>query len=196
MSDKAKKDIVALKDGVILVRIHSRSREINYYEKYSNFKEVKRIETKTNAFNKDLIKAFRSTVDICPVYFFEDTFSTAIVAGDIEKVIFYNDSLTLDPTIKISKSNFFIAELGVTEGDTSGYRSDYIITNNDKGTVREVRLHNDGNLNISAFVIRDRNFVMLHGPFPYYSKIMGKTPSFFRMKKKLLIWNQKMKSFS
>ncbi len=196
MSEKAKKDIQELKEGVLLVRINSRSKEINYYKKYANFKKANSIETKTKAFNKELIKAFRASIDICPVYFFEDTFSTTIFTGDIDKVIFYTDSLTLYPTLKISKANFFIAELGVTEGDTTGFRNDYFISTNENGTSREARMYKEGNLNISAFVIRDRRFVMLHGPFPYYAKIMRKTPSFQKMTKKLLVWNQKMKAFN
>lgn len=192
---KAKKDIQTLKNSVVLVRIHGRSREINYYKKYNNFKAAEKIEMKTQEFNRNLIKAFRESFKFCPVYFFEDTFSDQIFSGNLDQVVFYSDSLILDTTIKINNSDFFIAELGVTEGDTSRYRNDYLITSDEDGTKKETSVSQEENLHISAFVLRDKRFVMLHRPFPYYSKIFGKTPSFKRMRKKIYLWDIELQNY-
>lgn len=195
MKAKAKKDIQLLQNGVLLVRIHGRSQEINYYKKYNNVKAAQKVDEQTKTFNKELIKAFRQGFNFCPVYFFEDTFSMQVRNGEFDKIIFYSDSLTQDPMIKVTTSNYYIAELGFTEGDTTGFRSDYFIESDEDGTGKETRLYKEENLNISAFVIRDKNFVMLREPFPYYSKIFGKNPSFVRMRKKLYLWNSELNAF-
>lgn len=195
MNKKAKKDIQTLKNSVVLVRIHGRSQEINYYKKYNNFEAAHKIELETQEFNRDLIKAFRQSYKFCPIYFFEDTFSRQILSGNLNQVIFYSDSMTLDSSIKVTNSDFYIAEFGITEGDTSGYWNDYKITTNEEGTNRETSLYREENLHISAFVLRDKNFVMLHRPFPYYSKLFGKSPSFVRMSKKIYLWNIELQNF-
>lgn len=195
MKAKAKKDIQLLKNGVLLVRIHGRSQEINYYKKYNNFKAAQNIENQTREFNKELIKAFKQGFNFCPVYFFEDTFSMQVLNGNLDKIIFYTDSLVQDTSIRVTNSTYYIAELGVTEGDTSAYRSDYYIDSDEEGTGKEKRLYKEENLNVTAFVIRDKSFVMLHEPFPYYSKIFGKNPSFVRMRKKIYLWNMDLEAF-
>lgn len=195
MKEKAKKDIQTLKNSVVLVRIHGRSQEINYYKKYNNFEAAHKIELETQEFNRDLIKAFRQAYKFCPIYFFEDTFSYQILSGNLDKVVFYSDTMTPDTTIKVVSSNFFIAEFGITEGDTSGYRNDYRIMTNEEGSGRSTSLYKEENLHISAFVLRDKRFVMLHRPFPYYSKLFGKTPSFVRMRKKIYLWNIELQHY-
>lgn len=195
MKAKAKKDIQTLKNSVILVRLHGRSKEINYYKKYNNFEAAHKIEMETQQFNLDQIKAFRQAFKFCPIYFFEDTFSLQVLSGNLDKVVFYSDSMTPDTSIKVTNTDFFIAEFGKTEGDTSGYRHDYKIISDEDGSGRETSLYKEENLHISAFVLRDKKFGMLHRPFPYYSKLIGKTPSFVRMRKKLYHWNIELQNY-
>lgn len=177
MKEKAKVDIKNLKEGILLVRLDSRSEEIKFLREHNRAKRAKKMETRMYGRNLTIVSTFKKHFSFCPVYFFEDTFSVQVLKGDFSNVLFYNDSLKQDQSIVVNSSNYFIAEHGFTQGDTTSYRQDFYIEKNENGLVKEQKRHSEENLNISAFVIRDKSFVQLREPFPYYSKIVGRNPS-------------------
>jgi hypothetical protein len=195
MQNKAREDVQKLKDGVVLVRIHGRTQEIAYHREHDRMAVADRIEKQTRAFNQDLITAFRKHYKFCPVYFFEDTFSTCFTTGRLSEVIFYNDSLQPDSSIRFNNNNYFFMEIGFTEGDTTKFRNEYMITSNDQGTHRETRMYSEENLHLLAFVIRDKNFVMLHEPFPYYERLYKKQPKAWKLRKKIFNWNRRITNY-
>lgn len=193
---KAKIDINKLSSGTLLVRLNSKSEQISYYRKYNKLKEADKIEKRQQAFNQEMINSFRKSFTFCKVQFFCDTFSRKIVEGKLNEVVFYSDSLILDPLIKIEDGNYYIAELGRTEGDNSRFRHDYIVSPANEGAERRTRMFGEENLNIAGFVIRDKNFVMLHEPFPYYVKIPDTYPPGWKMRGRLKDWNKKLIAFN
>jgi hypothetical protein len=195
MNTKAREDINKLKEGVVLVRIHGRTKEINHYKNNGRPEIAENIERQTKAFNRDLVTAFRIHFNFCPIYFIEDTFSTYFTTGRLNEVVFYNDSLQPDRSIHLNNSNYFFVEIGYTEGDTIRFRNEYMITSNDQGTHRETRMHSEENLHLLAFVIRDKNFVMLHEPFPYYERLYKKQPKSWKLRKKIHIWNNRITNY-
>jgi len=195
MVAKGKEDVLKLKNGVLLVRIHGRSKEIAHYKKYGHTDMAERLEKETRNFNQNLISAFRKDFKFCPVYFFEDTFSVYFTSGRINDVVFYDDSLKSDASIKLNNSNYFFTEIGYTEGDATRFRNEYMITSNEEGTHRETRMHSEENLHLLAFVIRDKNFVMLHEPFPYYERLYKKQPKAWKLRKKISIWNSRITNY-
>lgn len=195
MHEKAKFDIENLKNGVLLVRLHGRSEEIKYLRNHNKQKRANKIEKKTHKKNLCIIEAFRQHYSFCPVYFFEDTFSTQIFKGDFSNVKFYNDSMKIDPSIRINTANYFIAEHGVTEGDTTSYRHDFYIEKNQDGLKKTQMKFTEENLHVSAFVIRDKSFTQLHKPFPYYAKIFGKNPKRGMIQKKVKQFSRGIENF-
>ncbi|MFN6015227.1 MAG: hypothetical protein ACK47F_11105 [Flavobacteriales bacterium] len=195
MVAKGKEDVLKLKNGVLLVRIHGRTKEIAHYKKHGRSEMVERLEKETMTFNQNLISAFNEKFKFCPIYFFEDTFSLYFTSGRINDVIFYDDSLKPDASIQLNNSNYFFAEIGFTEGDTTRFRNEYMITSNEEGTHQETRMHSEENLHLLAFVIRDKNFVMLHEPFPSYERLYKKQPKAWKLRKKISIWNSRITNY-
>lgn len=193
--EKAKKEISELKDGVLLVRLHGRTKEINYYLKYNNAKAAEKVSKKANKRNQMIVNAFRQNFDFCPVYFFEDTFSMQLLNGQLDKIVFYSDSLTPDSSIKVNSSKYFIAELGMTENNAENFQSDTYITTDETGTHRSDRQYGDASLNISAIVIRDKKLNQLRKPFPYYMKVFSGFINKGRINHKVDLWNSDLHDF-
>lgn len=151
-AELARAQIHELKEGCLWVRLTTRSREIDYYRKNGNEEAAKKIQSETERFNRQIMLAFRSNFNFCPVYFFADTFSMEIVNGNYEKVVFYDEEMRLDPGIQFTQSDFFICEYGQTMNES------------DDGS------YGGNNMGVSAFVIMDSAFKQLSDPFPYYEK--------------------------
>ncbi len=145
----AEENILLMKEGVLLVRLDFKSKEVAYYEKYNNTKAAKKISDKQKILNQYIIEAFDSLFSFCPVYFFSEKDSKNILERRMDEVVFYNSNCEPDSTIKWIAESFFIAEFGRVEGDTT--------------------LRGRSKFSAAALVIRDDKFKQLGDPFPYFS---------------------------
>lgn len=194
---EASEQIKLLSNSVILFRLDSKSEQIAYYEKYNNIHAAEKLKAQTRTFNLKVIQCFRKSFSFCPVYFFEDIHSNALVAGEIDKVVFYNDSLIPDASLKIPPgTTYFIAEHSVTrDEDGDQFRSDSYITSDTSGTVKKTRYYDDGNLGVQALVLMDSKFNQLQRPFPYYHKLATMNISSSRLNVKIKAWDLKFTNF-
>jgi len=191
----AEKNIIALKEGVLLVRLNFQKQKIAYFEKYNNTKEVAKIKEKALKVNTEIIDAFNTYFKFCKVYFFAMDDSRKVLDGKLDEVSFYNKDGVEDPSIKYTGDNFFVGEFGYIEQDTTSYyKGSTPSTNNDKDPEGKTYYGGSKN-NKSAFVIRDRNFIQLRDPFPYYVgyKYFGTLKSRYRSPIRKL--NEKLVSY-
>jgi hypothetical protein len=114
-----KEQIHQLKNGALLVRLKTRTNAIVALRKMGEHTKADAIQQQQAAFNSDIIHAFRKNFNFCPVYFFYSDYSDTIKAKRLDKVVFLNDSLQPDPTVKFEKKNFLIADFGTVEQDTA-----------------------------------------------------------------------------
>ncbi len=145
----AEENILLMKEGVLLVRLDFKQKEIAYFEKYDNTKEANKIKKKQNEINQYIIDSFDSLFQFCPVYFFSTKDSRNILEGRMNEVVFFNLQCKPDSMIKWEGASFFIAEFGRIEGDTT--------------------LEERSKFSAAALIIRSSNFKQLRDPFPYYS---------------------------
>jgi len=145
----AHENILLMKEGVLLVRLNFKTKEVTYFEKYNNTKEAIKIKNTQQLLNQYIIDAFDSLFVFCPVYFFGEKNSRNVLEGKMDSVVFYNLECLPDSTIKWKGESFFIAEFGRIEGGES--------------------LDERSKFSAAALVIRDAKFQQLRGPFPYYS---------------------------
>lgn len=193
----AQDQIKQLEKGVILFRLNSKSEQIAYYEKYDNFSAAKKLKKETDEFNLLIIQGFRKSFSFCPIYFFEDKYSQTLLNGNIDSIIFYNDELIADKTIKFpGNKNYFIAEYGMTrDEDDDQFRSDYYYGTDSTGLVRKTKLYDDGNLGLKALVLMDSSFNQLQRPFPYYYRLATQNINLTRLSEKILNWNRRIENF-
>ena len=145
----AEENILLMKEGVLLVRLDFKRKEIAYFEKYGNTKEANKIKKKQAEINQYIINSFDSLFQFCPVYFFSTKDSRNVLEGRMDEMVFFNMQCEPDSSIKWKETSFFIAEFGRIEGDTT--------------------LEEGSKFSAAALIIRNSNFKQLRDPFPYYS---------------------------
>ena len=161
--ETAKQAISVLKNGVLLVRLNFKQKEVAYFEEFKNTKEADRIRKQQLKLNLHIINAFNDLYNFSPIYFFGMENSRKVVDGNYSEITFYNNDGVADPSLKLESKNFLIAEFGMVETDTS---------NNQGATT-----------SMNALVVRSNKFVQLRDPFPFYAGYspMARAKKRFRM---------------
>lgn len=124
-----------------------------------------------------IISAFKANFNFCPTYFFFSGSSTNIRERQFDKVVFLNDSLLPDTTLKFNNTSFLTAEFGTIEQDTAKYFSHYSYEPNARLSVKRVENYYGGpNMGFAALIINSDKFVQLRRPFPYYVRTFESLP--------------------
>jgi hypothetical protein len=173
---KAIAQINDLKNGTLLVRLHTSSNKIAAMKEAGKEKQAAKTLRKQQAENREIVTAFRSYFTFCPVMFFFSDNSEKVLQKNFSG-IFLNDSMQIDSTLKPDETkNFFVAEFTYIEQDTGMYFSHYNHVKDSTGNYSEVKNYYGGpNVGFYALVIRDENFNQLDRPFPYYVQLFGKS---------------------
>jgi hypothetical protein len=174
---KAREQINQLKNGALLVRLTTKEHSLAALRKIGKTKHADELQKKQAAYNLKIIKAFRKNFDFCPVYFFFSNYSTNIRERQFDKVIFLNDSLAPDTSIKFTYNSFLTAEFGNIEEDTAKYYS-YASFESDSNEGRHLVSHYYGGneMGFGALLIRSDKFIQLRRPFPYYVRTFDSLP--------------------
>lgn len=138
--DMAKERLENFKNGMLLVRLQTSSKQINALEERGKTEEAEEIRKDQYQENKETILAFRQIFSFCPVYFFYSDKSEAIRAKELAGVIFDSELEVLTST------------QGLPE---------YFLT----GEFAETP-----NLKIDGLVIMDEQMLPLEAPFPFYQR--------------------------
>ena len=143
-----------LHQGVLLVRLKTRSNTIKSLMRNNQVKMATEIKIKTEQFNKQVIKAFQSKYDYSKVMFFADTLSNLVRKGAFDKVCWLNEELQPDSSCQLKPTAFVLtAEFGTL---------------------------NDPTLGVAALKIMNQQFEELGYPFPYFVRTFEQFPSFLK----------------
>jgi hypothetical protein len=158
-----------LKDGALFVRLKTNENVLAALKKSGNTAQIAAVEKKQAEINHTIIAAFREQFNFSPVYFFYSNYSTAIKNKDFNHVIFLNDSLQPDTTIKFKKQHLFIADFGVVEQDTARYLENQPLEADGNFSVKRTNTYYGGpSFGYEGLIIRSDAFVQLRHPFPYF----------------------------
>lgn len=163
----AKRQIVELQGGVLLVRLKQKQKSIDALRKQGREKLANKIELKQKTRNSYIVDAFKTRFNFCPIYFFYSSDSKYVRTNKLDNVSFLNDSLFFDNSIILKDTNFYIAEFGHIEPEeTITYQSSVHVPK------KETRITYSGSSDFSfkALTVKTKYFKQLRGPFPYYSK--------------------------
>lgn len=193
--EAAKENILALKSGVLLVRLDFDKNEVKYYEKYQNLKAANKLKKKALERNLQIIDAFKTYYNFSPFYFFDISDSRSLLDDGPSAITFYNDQGEEDKSIKVDASKYFIAEFGYIEPDTISYYSGSTPSTNSERDPQGKSYYGDGKTSKPALVIRDPRLVQLREPFPYfrgYAQHGGVTK---RYRVPVKLWTEKLNEF-
>ena len=105
VKEMAKKDIVLLKEGALLVRLKTSENTIAALRKAEREKQALKEDEWQATQNQKIVKAFWTYFDFAPVYFFYSDKSNQVRKGDFEG-IFLNEKLEVDSSIILDKQTF------------------------------------------------------------------------------------------
>lgn len=172
----AEEQIKNLKQGTLLVRLKTSELKINALIKMGDLEEASKVKKAQDIENKKIVAAFKNNFNFCKTVFFFSNNSDNVRKGNCEN-IFLNDSLIIDEFkfVDTSKS-IFIAEFGTIEQDTLKHFSHYTYEPDGDWSVKKVSHYYGGpDFGFDALIIRDKNFVQLSKPFPYYTRAIFKS---------------------
>lgn len=160
--------IKQLKNGVLLVRLQTKANTIAALQKIGKNALAAKIKEDQLSFNKKIVAAFKKKFTFCPAYFFYSNYSEMILSGQLDAVVFLDDSLQTDPTIKLSSANFLTAEFGIISQDTSKKSTNTYHYDGENDLNRKSSYQSGADMNIGVLKIMSNQFVQLKRPFPFY----------------------------
>ena len=166
----AKKDIVLLKGGALLVRLKTSENKIVALRKADREKQALKAVEWQKAQNQKIVKAFKTYFDFAPVYFFYSEHSDNVRQGKY-KGIFLNENLELDSTIVLDNRPVYTAEYTAIKQDTFVQFSHNELEQTGNFQSEWVpRYYGQPNMGFRAIVVKNQNFEQMVEPFPYYAR--------------------------
>ncbi|MBS1635023.1 MAG: hypothetical protein JST26_03805 [Bacteroidetes bacterium] len=156
----ARAQINRLKNGALLVRLKTNQKAIDRLKAAGNMDLATQVERETQLTNKQIIKAYQANFKFCPVYFFFSQYSDSVKHQHLDG-IFTDTTLLVNPNIVCHASFYLVAEQGYICNSTLGLvPKELAETAHEEGAAtKEV-----------SIVVKNRYFIQLHEPFPYYQK--------------------------
>jgi hypothetical protein len=157
----AKAQINLLKNGgALLVRLKTNANTISKLRAAGNIDLATQVERETFIKNKGIVKAYMKEFKFCPAYFFNSEFSDSVKHKKLDH-IFVDSNLIVNPSIVCNAKFYLIAEQGAIYESSLG-----IVPEAKAGTAVE----RGSPTKEVSIVIKNRYFIQLHKPFPYYQK--------------------------
>lgn len=157
----AKAQINLLKNGgALLVRLKTNANTIAKLKTAGNIDLATQVERETFIRNKGIVRAFTNEFKFCPVYFFNSEFSDSVKHKKLDH-IFLDSNLIVNPSIICTANFFLIAEQGAIYESSLG-----IVPESKAGNAVE----RGSPTKEVSIVVKNRYFIQLHKPFPYYQK--------------------------
>lgn len=157
----AKAQIVSLKnDGALLVRLKTNTNAINHLKTAGNIDLATQVERETHLNNKAIIRAYQKEFKFCPVYFFNSDCSDSVKHKSLTG-IFVDSNLVVNSSIACNASFYLVAEQGNICESSLGLVSEAAADKAvERGTPRKAVF----------MIIKNRYFIQLHKPFPYFQQ--------------------------
>lgn len=95
------------------VKKWNKENSIKALNETKQFVLANKIKIKQESYNKQIIAAFRNNFNFCPIYFFFSNYSDSILSNHLNGIIFLNDSLQPDTSIKFVPNKYLTAEFAL-----------------------------------------------------------------------------------
>ena len=147
--------IDSLKENVLLVRLKTKENKAAQLAKLEGRKYAAAERKEVAMTNLNIASLFREYYNFSDVYFFFSDDGTALKAGDIKQVTFYDAALEEVDNALLKDKAYLVAEFGFA------YESQ-LIYEDDEGNRRAAA----GTNSTPALVVMDKDYIQLEKPFP------------------------------
>lgn len=167
-NDLARQQIKDLKEGTLLVRLMTSENKIKALLNAGYPEKAEEAKAEQAEINKGIVKAFQENFNFCRVFFFYSSTSEEVKQLQFKGNLLGYDLTPLavaDPPVEA----FFVAEFGDLQQTDEKYRENETFRETDSGGKEaQTTYYGSPDMGLPALLIRDRNFVQLRDPFPYY----------------------------
>lgn len=192
----AKEQIANLKTGALLVRLQTRENTIQRMIDFGERRKAEAVRAEQRNKNLEIVRAFTSDFDFCPVYFFYSNDSKWIVTQQFDSIAFLDTNLTPSSAIKMEHANFLTAEYGRIMTDTVAPTvMEYQMVPSEKGPKKIPIYYGSPNMGFNALIVKSDIFVQLRRPFPYYVRTLESLPFRRRTQKTVRLLNKQLNEF-
>ncbi len=165
--DVAAEQVKALREGVLLVRLPTRSRSEEALRLLRRDDWADSLAVQMSREHRQIVAAFERHFDFCPVYYFYGSCSDTLRNG-LARQCLRNADLQPDTTVHLREGYWFVAEFASTEGA----------------------------IGMNTLVVRDNHFLPLGRPFPYKVAVRSAyTPLPRGREKSVRVLNQRLHRF-
>lgn len=155
----AKAQIVKLKnEGALLVRLKTNKNTINRFKAAGNSDMATQLEKETEVANKIIMGSYLQEFNFCPVYFFYSDYSDSVKIKHLDGILL-DSTLSMNSSIVCNKSFYLIAESGVVYNSSLGIVSESLAPKS---------VESGSPSREAAIIIKNRYFIQLHKPFPFF----------------------------
>lgn len=165
----ARSQIKDLKDGVLLVRLQTRSKSLEMIRERGMDEKAAEIEAELKAENDEIIAAFQEEYDFSKVYFFNSEDSGELAKGEYDKVNTF-DYDEVEVNLNLNTVFFLTAEFSNVQPDTARTRGDYRMVDTEDGPELRSTSNGSTNFGFGALIIMSDQFIQLADPFPSYTR--------------------------
>jgi hypothetical protein len=170
----AKQQIKNLKNGALLVRLMTKSNSISALRARGDNYTADKIEKKQTEINVRIVTAFRVEFDFCPVYFFYSDYTQFVKDKQLDGVVFVNDSLQPDSSIKLNSENFLIAEFGNVLMESGKHHDGYYYYKDKTTDSLKKSDYYSARSGFPAVIIKDDQFIQMRfSGFPFYARTLA-----------------------
>ena len=159
--------IKLLKNSFLLVRLKTSEKKIEAARDAGLSDFANEIKEEQKAENEEIVKAFSSYYNFCPVYFFYSSCSKQVAERNFEGCLLGEN---LKPLLEVPRiDDFFIAEFDYVKKSEDQHFSHYSIDYDTAGNKEYSPNYYGGTeTGPDALVMMDSRFHQLTRPFPYY----------------------------
>lgn len=148
-----------LKSGALIVRLRVNSKKVAAYQSVGNDELANKLIEKQRQRNFEMMAAFISNFDYCPVYFIYANDYIYLNDG-LKKGFFVGENLEVDTSIVLNELNYFYCDFGTVYQQALANQTD----GNTKMVTSTPMLQ-------EALVIKNKQLTQLLDPFPFYAKV-------------------------
>ncbi|MEO8150069.1 MAG: hypothetical protein ABI723_20700 [Bacteroidia bacterium] len=172
MKELALQQIKQLHDGCLLVRLPQNKLAVKALVKAGKTATAEKLKSDLNKMNHNIVTAFNSYFDFCPVYYFYAEHSDSILNKNFSGIILDSNFQIIEAPLLMEKK-FFVVEICKTVPDTLMLRDSYKYrgTNSDEEIKKKIYYEACSN-HMNSLVIKSDRFIQLSKPFPFKKNIL------------------------
>lgn len=167
LRQQARVNLKRLREGTLLVRLKTDENKIAAFIKKGKKEQAEQTERIRRDLNLRIVDAFNKHYTFSKVVFFYSSDSKKVTEQQFGG-IFLNNKLERDPDISVdTNKGYYIGEIDVLEADTAKH-ADMPYWDPNTKKIEHTYYGSQSDYSRSALVIRDKHFIQLRRPFPYY----------------------------